>query len=325
MNNTKIVIAILALVLGLVLIGAGFALVKGNFSAFNSSNVNFEEHIYEADGKINDLDILEHSEQIEVYTSDVDRVKITYYVPEGQDDDVIIKESGGKLSYKRSDKPHFYISIGINFTDTTTVVELPKDYKGEIKAKASSGSIKAYEIDNEADFEVSSTSGSINVSDIECKAFTVTASSGSVSCGDIECDDALVKASSGSVKVKNMDAKGSVVTIGATSGSVSVEELVAKEVSVTANSGSVRMNKVECDTAFAKTTSGSLKFEELKADEITLKNTSGGIRGTIDGKEEDYSIISSTTSGSNNLTNSRSGSKTLDVSTTSGSIRVEFR
>ena len=109
------------------------------------------------------------------------------------------------------------------------------------------------------------------------------------------------------------------------------------------SSGGMGLTKIACDEVFAKNTSGSIKLTNVSSKSIEAENTSGGIRldgvsgdalkfasrsgsinGNINGKESDYSVITSTTSGSCNLAASRDGEKTLDVSTTSGGIRISF-
>ena len=131
-------------------------------------------------------------------------------------------------------------------------------------------------------------------------------SSGSMHLTDITGESVAVKNTSGSIHLTNVTS-GSDVTVENTSGSISLENVDAQ--------GDVSVKGV----------SGSIKLSGLKAGgNITLKNTSGSIKGSIVGKESDYSIRAKVVSGSTNLTNSEGGSKELNASTTSGSIKIEF-
>ena len=90
------------------------------------------------------------------------------------------------------------------------------------------------------------------------------------------------------------------------------------------NSGVIKLERVDAGgEIFAKNTSGGVHFDSLKAaGNLTFESNSGSVKGSIVGKESDYSILSKTTSGGNNLTDSRTGSKELNAKTTSGSIKI---
>ena len=117
------------------------------------------------------------------------------------------------------------------------------------------------------------------------------------------------------------------ITIDNKSGSIKLSEVKAtKDVSVMNKSGLIRVNDLQTEGAFLSgNTSGGIHFENLKTGgSIHLKSTSGSVKGSIIGKEEDYSILAGTKTGMNNLTNSRNGGKELNVKVTSGSIKIQF-
>ena len=112
-----------------------------------------------------------------------------------------------------------------------------------------------------------------------------------------------------------------------TSGSIVFTDVSSDgNISLDSTSGATELDNVEAGGNFTmENTSGSIEFKKLKAGaDIHIRNTTGSINGTIDGSESDYSISSHTTAGSCNLKDSTGGAHELNVSTTAGSIDIEF-
>ncbi|MBP5661297.1 MAG: DUF4097 family beta strand repeat protein [Lachnospiraceae bacterium] len=360
-------IALLAIGAGIILIGLGFILTRGNMKAFASKKTNAArtKYDYECTGKITAVDLEELYEGAIITTGDVKNATVTYYVYEDQDV-VNVDESNGTLSFTRKeiDKGFFKINFfNFDFESTKTVITLPKDFEGPVKAHAtsgsidindlknssldvktssgssrvdniektdevsiisSSGSIKVNGITSTGDVTIISSSGSNKASSVKCKDFSSVATSGSVTAEDIECDNLSTKSSSGSVKVANATVRNNLET-GASSGSVRVTESSAADIKGKTSSGSINFSNTSADTAYAECTSGGIRLEGLDvAKSAEFKSNSGSVSGSLKGKESDFSIVTSTTSGSCNLKGSREGDKKLDVSTTSGSIHIKF-
>ncbi len=111
-----------------------------------------------------------------------------------------------------------------------------------------------------------------------------------------------------------------------TSGALFAEDITASDIKMENTSGSIKLTNVTSTGDIkAENTSGSIKFENIKAGgDISFENTSGSIKGTIDGKESDYSITTDVTAGSCNLANTKGGAHKLTAETTAGSIDIEF-
>ncbi len=195
-----------------------------------------------------------------------------------------ITEKNAQLTVIKDTK--FSISWGINLKDTKVTVLVPKTFAGDITVKSSSGSIK--------------------IADASANKVDLNHSSGSIELINISIADKLEAVN--------------------TSGSIKLENVTAKSVDLSNTSGSVTITNVNAaDSANVKTSSGSIKLDRLKAGgNITLKCTSGSVKGSICGKESDFSISAGCTSGSCNLENSSGASRELSAKTTSGSIKIEF-
>ena len=261
-------IALAMIIIGAILLGAGFMVAGGELTGFNSKDNHYVEKTYECKDDIDSIRIEETSGSIIVQTGDVDKAYVTY--SDKEDESLYeIEESDGRLTVKRKEKKgfHFSFSLIFDFSEHVMTVTVPEDLAG--------------------DLDVENTSGSISLKEIGAKSVMVENTSGSITLDHVS--------------------SGSDITVNNTSGTISFTEIVAQ--------GNVK----------ADNTSGTIKLDNLSSGEdISLETTSGSIKGTIAGKESDYRITASVVSGSCNLKNTDQGSKKLNTSTTSGSIKIEF-
>lgn len=269
---------------GILLVGLGYMLVGADMTGFNSKNSHYIEKTYECTEDVDSIRIDELSGAVVLQAGDVDKVSVAYSDKEKTIYE--ITEEKGELAITRL-KESGSGFFQIDFSEHVMTITVPDSFKGKVDITDKSGRISLNRIDGK-EISVQNTSGSIRMDDVSCKK------------------DLTAGNTSGSVQMKNVEAGGD-VHIENTSGSIKLEQLQAK--------GNVAV----------KGSSGGIRLDELDAGgNIILKNTSGSIKGTIVGKESDYRIDSHVSSGSNNLTNSDQGEKELNVSTTSGSIRILF-
>lgn len=303
----------------------------------------FMDKTYECKGAINDIEIDITSDSVKVVKGNVSTVKVEYveipdrYVYE-------ITESGSKLNIKYKQKRNFSI-VFFEIKDTTMLITVPEDFDGKLDVKSSSGSVRLEDLSLEC-ADVVNTSGSVKISKCDVRDdINVKNSSGSISFSDVTGADITANNTSGGIRMENVKSSGKVQAesssgsvrftnvkaeddlLGkATSGSIKLEKVSCDDLTLKSNSGSIHLNDVKAEGSFeAKNSSGGIHFDALEVGkDISMSATSGSVRGTLIGSEDDYSIISKTTSGGNNLTDSRNGSKSLDVNTTSGSINIKF-
>ena len=340
-------IAIICCLAGLFLMIIAACLFRGKTTLLWSGkgSAEYVKKTYECKNKIDDINIEMTSDSVKVVRGNVSNIKIEYVeVPDRYIYE--IDESGSNLSIKYktiSNFSLFSITIGIN--DTSMTVTVPSDFDGKLNIKSSSGSIRTESLTLES-LDLTNTSGSIKINDCDVKDdinaknssgsiniqkasgadITATNTSGGVRLENIKASGKVeAESSSGSVRFNDVKAEGD-LSGKATSGSVRLEKVTCEELTLKANSGSIHLNDVKAEGSFeAKTSSGGIHFDALEVGkDISMSANSGSIRGTIIGSEDDYSIISKTGSGSSNLNDSRNGSKNMDVSTTSGSIKIYF-
>ena len=339
------------LITALVLILGGFALSIGTL-AIAGLPFGEEYHAYrtEHDAALSIRTDL-NSASLYIRQTDGDKIVVTCNDVEN-DRRITVTERNGVLEITYEAEPWYrdvrsWVSFGVS-PKYDVEIAIPKVYDTakKITIEAKSGRVEVEEVAlPSADFNV--TSGFVEFDEVTCAgalsistasgmivldkvrtagALSIRATSGSIHLSDIKCGgDLSIDGTSGSLRLETIWVGGSLMA-GRTSGTITGEAITCKgDLLLQTNSGAIHVDDASAASLQARATSGSLKFEDLMANDIHLETTSGAIRATIKGKMSDYTITSSTTSGSNNLPEYQTGAeKTLVAKATSGSIKVKF-
>lgn len=269
---------------------------------FNSKLIRCEYVCHE---RIGFIGITSSSDKIIVESGDVENVMISYMECPGKHEYTLIEE-GGRLTLERKNIFSFIWNLYQPFLDNTIRVTVPGGFGGVLELKCSSGKV--------------------DVSGLNAERVNINCSSGAIRVENVNTGRLDAGTSSGAIKITNVYS-GSDINAGASSGMISlINTTVAKDVSAGNHSGLIRLMNVSAGgTVIAGTKSGGILFESLKTGgNIDLSTMSGAIKGSVAGKESDYSISSHTTSGYNGLRNSQGGAKLLNANAKSGAIKISF-
>ena len=332
--------------LGLIIMIITIVSVGGNWSTFNSTNVDYRENTYICEGDIDDIDIDITSDDIEVYRADVDKVTITYW-------DMLdyyeyrVEESKNKMTVsqkKLHDRINFFM-IDLDTQDRTVILKVPNDYEGKLDINSTSGniyvgdmSLTTLSLENSSGnivventtskgaVKFNNTSGHIDVKSLTADSLAAANTSGGISLSSLTIENDIdLSSTSGDIRLADIETSKDIHE-STSSGIGSFEKIKANSLVSSTTSGGIYMSDVTtADAIKASCSSGGIRFDNISSgNKMSFSSTSGSVRGSIDDKESDFSIIAKATSGSNNLKNSRDGIKTLDVNTTSGNINITF-
>ena len=269
---------------------------------FNSKIIKCD---YVCDERIVQISIFTSSDKIIVESGNVENVMISYMECPGKHE-YDLTEENGTLALHKKNIFSFLWGLYQVFLDSAVRVTVPAGFDGSLVIKCSSGKTVIENVNPER----------IN---IEC-------SSGAVKIENVNTGRIDVSSSSGAIKLTNVNS-GSDINAGCSSGMISlINANVSKDISFGSHSGLIRLLNVNAGgSVTVGNKSGGIHLESLKTGgNIDLSTMSGAIKGTIAGKESDYSIMSSTTSGYNGLANSRTGAKQLNANAKSGAIKISF-
>lgn len=341
---TLIICAVLAVV------GAGLCTIGLFVSGFdvNLRNKNLELVEKSFDTDFSEISVNVRSDSVKIFPVEGNKITIKYYDEDDKYYDV--EASSDTLSIKRNSvrrRWYEYINIAFVNTDKSVEIGIPSGFNGSIAAKLSSGSFEISDVRLEEFLDVKLSSGSVDIIDVYCGGsvaassssgsvfasgleaggeVSLSSTSGSAKCEDISCESLRLESTSGSVRVHDGSVKGDVY-LKSTSGSAKCENTSAGgEISAGCTSGSVRVTESSAESFALSSVSGSVKLLDSEYTESAeLSATSGSVTANFNDRMENYTIISGSRLGGNNLpTSYTSGPKKLNVSTTSGSIHVDF-
>ena len=174
------------------------------------------------------------------------------------------------------------------------------------------------------------TSGSLTAPDLKAEKVELDVTSGSID-ASAEAETAAINATSGKVTFR-LKGDADSLTVRSTSGHVSLEAEKVKEVQVGSTSGKMELHVEEAGKVSAESTSASILADVKKADKLRISSTSGSVTAAVS-PEPGFTADINTVSGSVNtdvaVTRNGNryicgdGSMEIDVSTVSGSIRIE--
>lgn len=233
-------------------------------------------------------------------------VHIVYY--EAQDRKFELTHENGEIKLK-SLSPSFslFTIFSVDLSDYAVEIALPESFNGKVS--------------------LSSTTGDISVSslDIPDKTLELNATTGHISLENATAYNISVNSSTGHINLENI-VSGSDVTARATTGSVTLNGVSAKgKIACESDTGSQRSDKLNAPVVSIATSTGGIRFNDIDAQDVRLRASTGSVSGKLCGSDSEYSIVSSSSTGRNNLPESwGKGERKLNVRTSTGDIKITF-
>ncbi len=224
-------------------------------------------------------------------------------------------------------------------TRCTVIVYIPQHKNfNEIELKASSGEITVKTLLSAQKIFITTSSGEIySEQGLYADTIKLRASSGDIEANNLDANDFTAETSSGEILIKQYT--GSTGTLTATSGEIEVNGFAAEYTSFKTTSGEIEVKQLDCDYFDAKSTSGEIYLELINAPlaKSSATSTSGSINIILP-KDASFEVASHSNSGTlkNKFTSNKfvprdtyyekinGGGPLLELSTTSGSIEVEY-
>lgn len=313
--KTVLIIAGILLVVGALLVGAGWVLLQKYPTEMNTVKDSvYEYHVSELPTQINITTI---DSRVEIRPTEGDVWKVTCVDKEKLYHTVDLTD--GILTVKQIDKRQWYEHIGIlgSFQNLSVIVYLPEQVYENLAIHSTSGSIKVKEGFTFSNASLQNTSGSISCASRVAGALNVQNTSGSIRISGSVGGDLTAKNTSGSINVSGgvngkLDVRNG-------SGSVEITNASPASASIKNTSGGIDLINVVCgETCEIINVSGSIELDHCDAASFDLKTTSGGIRGSV---LTDKIFDCHSTSGSVHTPGNGNGG-TFKARTTSGGIKI---
>ncbi|MEN6338415.1 MAG: DUF4097 family beta strand repeat-containing protein [Phycisphaerales bacterium] len=167
-----------------------------------------------------------------------------------------------------------------------------------------------------------SASGSVRAVALQGSVRADTAS-GSVTCEDIRGGSVDMGSSSGSVRLSNGSELGS-CELHTASGRAEAERVQAERIQLSSSSGSVEVREAKAPTIEMRGTSGHVEGRDIDCSKLDAESASGGVSIEFaPTAPADVTATIGSISGSVNVVAPRNFAGRVELSTTSGSVRLE--
>lgn len=268
---------------GVVLMGISYPVAGMKLSGYSSVQPgDYKKMTYVCESDVQGIDIRNANAVLRIESDEVDKVTVEYY--ESGKENFTFKEENGVLIMEGERQP--VSTIGVDFSFIDTVVTVPTDFRGDVKAVNQMGSMEVEEL-NVKSLVLENKSGSTEISDVKvARNADITNNSGETILQDVECDNMNFVNSSGGSEISDLT--------------------VRQNLSLDNRSGAIEISDVDV------------------AGEITMDSSTGAIEGTLCGSEKDYTITSSVKMGECNLPNREGGNRVIRAQVSTGAIEIEF-
>ncbi len=290
------------LLAGLLLFMVGFSIFVIN-GGYDMSDLKKIEQEIEFNENSN-LTISSEIEDITINVIDGDKIKFSYYENEKLAHSFSNEGNEIELKMKRINWLfNFFRLMGHNKLSVN--VGVPSNFKGNLTLSTQTGDVNVNGLSNLKNINIKIATGDATVANIGAVNGEFVATTGDINVENAQFgNDLQIKLTTGDIRAYNVKANN---------------EFIAK-----ATTGDVKC-EIDCPVVTFNTSTGDIKFKAINSNAIKVKCSTGSIKGEVVGNEADYDIKSSTTVGKSNLKNKDvEGGKSLNCSTTTGSINVQF-
>lgn len=283
-----VVCGLIVLTAALVLFIAGMSAANWDFSKLSTvqySVLTFEQ----TDESIQSIDVRYQNADIAVTISpDAEKIAVKYPVrtdADGEQAAVTLKAENGTLYLTESDDNFQPVSWFFGSVPPVEIV-LPAAEYASLHLQTDTGDIRVSGLSAAQDIILQTDTGDIELSGISAAAgIAATADTGDIRLSDVSA---------------------------------------AQKITLKSDVGDLTLNSVTAAEIEAGADTGNIAVSGIAADAITLSADTGDIRGTLAGKQNDYTISVQTGTGSSNLQSGGSGANRLTASTDVGDIELYF-
>ncbi|MGI5985819.1 MAG: DUF4097 family beta strand repeat-containing protein [Oscillospiraceae bacterium] len=295
---------------------------NGEASAVPNIKAEYVEKSIEASGQEITLNLI--SSNVTVKPSEDGDIHISYYNTNETYFELLDK--GGEITLTQRSKTNFILNFDFfNYEKYNVDISIPAEHGGDLEINSTSGDIFISEIRLLGEFDIGSVSGNITVRNSTAENISAESTSGNVKLADVETAGIDVDTVSGEISLSRIP-KFIPISLETTSGEVYAEDIEAENIKVESVSGDIIITNVSGQKANLSTSSGDVDLNGADFAALIFNTISGDISGTVSGSSDDYTVYTSTLSGSSSLSSHRGrGEKTLDLSSTSGSFDIRFK
>lgn len=295
--KTSLIVASILFVVGIAILALAYGLTGCDLSKLNTKK--YITTTFEITETFNSIDVDTSGANIVLAVSEDGQCKVVCHDSDDIEYSAKVVNDTLTVSHKVLNFELISFDVFVN-EEVAVTVYLPENIYNKVSLNASSGSIK-----------VPSGFGFM-YADLRC-------SSGSISCSAVISDTLTAKTSSGSTTINNFN--GDEIHVSASSGSVNFNNCDGNDLNVETSSGSISLSNVISDAMTISASSGSVSFDHCDGNDINVETSSGSVKGTLLTSKK---FVTDTSSGSVHVPSDDANGGTCNITTSSGSIKINI-
>lgn len=296
MRKSAIVIAVIALTVGLGLFMVGMKDLSWELSRLNTSEM--VTNSYEITEKFSDITLVADTADISFVPSEDGSCRVVCRENKKELHHTFV--DSGTLFIQLETNRAWYEHIGIHFESPKITVYLPEGQHGDLWIKSSTGNVelaKDFSFENAyaslstghirwsacvaGELNLKTSTGAIYTEGITAQRISVTVSTGKAELADITCEKLLSKGSTGDVRLKNVLAS-ELFSVERSTGDVTFEGCDGGQITVKTDTGDVRGTLLTDKVFIVHSDTGRVDVPEaLTGGRCEITTDTGDIRITI--------------------------------------------
>ncbi len=283
-------VAVAVLIVGVVVMLAGFAMAGFDFGNLNTGGA-LVERTFESEGDVTKVFVAEQGANVEIVPSADGRARVTCAENEAFCYD--ITEEDGVLRVEKRDLRGGTLGMYFGFwQEGTLIVEVPSGTLLDVETD--SGDIRMTGGTEGLTYSIASLrsdNGDVYVENVRAGEGESLETSDAM--GDVQLGDITVETDNGNIVVEGAQVRG--LSAMTANGAVTLRDVRAEVVFASARNDAIRMEGIVTGTLTASTENDDIRFSGVEATEsILLQTDKGDIRGELPGQMRDYHIESET-------------------------------
>ena len=283
-------VAVAVLIVGVVVMLAGFAMAGFDFGNLNTGGA-LVERTFEAEGDVTKVFVVEQGANVEIVPSADGQARVTCAENEAFCYD--ITEEDGVLRVEKRDLRGGTLGMYFGFwQEGTLTVEVPSGTLLDVETD--SGDIRMTGDAEGLTYSIASLrsdNGDVYVENVRAGEGESLETSDAM--GDVQLGDITVETDNGNIVVEGAQVRG--LSAMTANGAVTLRDIRADGIFTTARNDAIHMEGIVTGTLTASTENDDIRFSGVEATEsILLQTDKGDIRGELPGQMRDYHIESET-------------------------------
>ncbi|MBO4869965.1 MAG: DUF4097 family beta strand repeat protein [Clostridia bacterium] len=318
MKKALIIIAAIAVSIGIILVMVAALTVGFNFSELIQTEKNYETKTYEINDGFRDIDIKSKNTRIVIKPSEDGKASVV--CPEYEKVTYFVKVEDEVLKIYVEDGREWYDYVYLFNKSLQLTVSIPSGEYGVLTADAGTGDVDVNEAFSFGDANIKTDTGDVAFNASAENALKIKTTTGDITLKSTSAGSVDLSVTTGRIAVSSLDCRGE-LSAHVSTGKTELSDVTCGSLASTGSTGDIKLKNVAVSGQMSiERSTGDVRFTDSDAAQITVKTTTGDVTGTL--KSEKIFVAKAST-GKISVPDTASGGK-CEINTSTGDIRISI-